>query len=205
LKKYIFIVSFFSIVLSGCQISEIEPFAVKINKFRYTKDSLFKFSQESPFDEKEKVRFSELTYYHPHKDYQVEGKLTKFEGNDTIIIGYTKKDDTKFIKFGKVEFNLKEKTQSLMVYKILEQPNKDGSINLFIPFTDESNHDETYHGGRYLDIVYKNTPTIALDFNMAYNPSCSYSDRFSCPIPPKENHLPIKVEAGEKKYDPFFQ
>jgi len=46
---------------------------------------------------------------------------------------------------------------------------------------------------------------VQLDFNTAYNPYCAYSRRFSCPIPPKENSLPIAIESGEKYVPEIFE
>jgi uncharacterized protein (DUF1684 family) len=42
--------------------------------------------------------------------------------------------------------------------------------------------------------------TWALDFNKAYNPYCAYNETYSCPIPPRQNNLPVAIKAGEKKY-----
>ena len=73
---------------------------------------------------------------------------------------------------------------------------------IFLPFTDDSNGFETYGGGRYLDIdkPEDGVRKIVLDFNIAYNPYCAYSDAYSCPIPPRENNLSVKILAGAK-YD----
>lgn len=73
---------------------------------------------------------------------------------------------------------------------------------LFLPFTDESNDVTSYGGGRYIDVMTADVTSgsYTLDFNKAYNPWCSYSDGFNCPIPPAENHLSFPVLAGEKKY-----
>ena len=51
-----------------------------------------------------------------------------------------------------------------------------------------------------MDVNMVNGKEIYLDFNKSYNPLCSYDHRFSCPVPPKENHLKVKIEAGEKNY-----
>ena len=61
---------------------------------------------------------------------------------------------------------------------------------------------ETYGGGRYIDLTITDIKNnlIELDFNKCYNPYCAYSDGYSCPIPPDENNLKIKIEAGEKKF-----
>src|SRR6185295_14931363 len=69
---------------------------------------------------------------------------------------------------------------------------------LFVPFLDRTSGSETYGAGRYLDIEPDEDGTYALDFNLAYHPSCVYDDRFSCPLTPAENRLDIPIEAGER-------
>jgi uncharacterized protein (DUF1684 family) len=70
---------------------------------------------------------------------------------------------------------------------------------LFIPFYDETSTFETYGGGRYLEPKLVNDNTLLIDFNKAYNPYCAYGNsEYSYPIPPVENRIGIKVEAGEK-------
>jgi uncharacterized protein (DUF1684 family) len=73
---------------------------------------------------------------------------------------------------------------------------------LFVPFKDMTNGKETYGGGRYLDLETTDiqNDSVILDFNKAYNPYCAYSNGYSCPIPPKENHLAVSIEAGEKTF-----
>jgi uncharacterized protein (DUF1684 family) len=73
---------------------------------------------------------------------------------------------------------------------------------LFLPFQDETNGDDTYGGGRYMDLKITDIRDnrITLDFNKCYNPWCAYSDGYNCPVPPKSNHLPIEVKAGEKMF-----
>jgi hypothetical protein len=56
----------------------------------------------------------------------------------------------------------------------------------------------TYGGGRYVDTSIPKGSQIILDFNLAYNPYCAYSYRYSCPIPPEENTLSFPITAGEK-------
>jgi uncharacterized protein (DUF1684 family) len=72
---------------------------------------------------------------------------------------------------------------------------------LFIMFSDETGGKETYKMGRQM---YTNLPdkdnNIVIDFNKAYNWPCVFTDFATCPIPPRQNHLPIRVEAGEKMF-----
>ena len=65
---------------------------------------------------------------------------------------------------------------------------------------DKTNGKESYGGGRYLDLEIPEDKIIILDFNKAYNPYCAYSDRYSCPIPPIENHLDVAINAGFKAF-----
>jgi uncharacterized protein (DUF1684 family) len=76
---------------------------------------------------------------------------------------------------------------------------------LFLPFGDATNGTTTYGGGRYLldsikgaDLGQVEDGRMILDFNFAYNPSCAYSPRWSCPLAPARNKLPGGVMAGEK-------
>src|SRR5690606_24948076 len=74
---------------------------------------------------------------------------------------------------------------------------------LFIPFTDATTGQDTYATGRYLDFsIPQGQDSVWLDFNKAYNPYCAYGDGYSCPIPPKENQLAVRIEAGVKAYEP---
>jgi len=85
----------------------------------------------------------------------------------------------------------------LFVYKSAEDP---FARSLFIPFSDETSGSETYKAGRYLDLEEQGGDDYELDFNLAYNPYCAYNDQYTCPIPPRENKLPIRILAGEKNY-----
>ena len=75
---------------------------------------------------------------------------------------------------------------------------------LFLPFADASAGSETYGGGRYLLDTIRSADLgtaegrLVLDFNFAYNPSCAYAPRWTCPLAPPENELPVVVRAGER-------
>lgn len=73
---------------------------------------------------------------------------------------------------------------------------------LFIPFKDHTNGEETYGGGRYIDLKTGDIQNgkVTIDFNKCYNPWCAYSDGYNCPIPPVENHFELEIEAGEKMW-----
>ncbi len=77
-----------------------------------------------------------------------------------------------------------------------------GSDELFLIFSDETSGRTTYGAGRFLDIKRPDSSGYTyIDFNKAYNPPCAFSDFATCPLPPRQNHLPLKISAGEKDYD----
>ena len=80
----------------------------------------------------------------------------------------------------------------------------ESSGNRFLPFLDKTNGVSSYEAGRFIDILEtdkKADGTIEIDFNKSYNPYCAYSDRYPCPITPRENFLDLEIEAGVKAYN----
>jgi len=75
-----------------------------------------------------------------------------------------------------------------------------GPDGLFFVFGDQTNGHETYGAGRFLDTKPPKDGKVVVDFNQAYNPPCAFTSFATCPLPPKQNKLALKVEAGEKKY-----
>ena len=71
---------------------------------------------------------------------------------------------------------------------------------LFIIFRDLTTGKETYPAGRFLYAEAPRDGRIVLDFNKAYNPPCAFTPYATCPLPPKQNHLPVRIPAGEKTY-----
>ncbi|MBP6672016.1 MAG: DUF1684 domain-containing protein, partial [Bacteroidetes bacterium] len=82
----------------------------------------------------------------------------------------------------------------------LEPTLEEGSKELFFVFGDKTNGKETYGAGRFLYAGPPEGGVIVLDFNRSYNPPCVFSDYATCPVPTKENRLPVRIEAGEKNY-----
>ena len=80
---------------------------------------------------------------------------------------------------------------------IIEQP---GDQQLFYIFRDLTTGKETYPAGRFFYSEMPKDGKVILDFNKAYNPPCAFTPYATCPLPPKENHLELRVEAGEKTY-----
>src|SRR5579862_8047554 len=75
-----------------------------------------------------------------------------------------------------------------------------GDQELFIMFADATSGHETYGAGRFLYIPLPHDNTVQVDFNKAINPPCGLNDFATCPLPPAQNRLKLRVAAGEKKY-----
>jgi uncharacterized protein (DUF1684 family) len=78
----------------------------------------------------------------------------------------------------------------------------DEGNELFIVFADATNGKTTYPSGRFLAVAKPSTPdnSTVIDFNKAYNPPCAFTNYATCPLPPRQNVLPIDVVAGEKNF-----
>jgi uncharacterized protein (DUF1684 family) len=101
---------------------------------------------------------------------------------------------------GFFEFTIDSTLCRLYVYRLSDVAKKYPKL-LFIPFTDGTSGRESYGGGRYIDLTEQDHDDYVVDFNLAYNPSCAYGKTtFSCPIPPPENNLRVRIPAGEKKW-----
>jgi hypothetical protein len=83
----------------------------------------------------------------------------------------------------------------------LDPVREEGAESLFIIMADETSGIETYGGGRFLEAKLPDSEYhVILDFNKAYNPPCAFTEFATCPLPPDQNKLPIRVTAGEKKH-----
>ncbi|WP_276134668.1 DUF1684 domain-containing protein [Polluticoccus soli] len=144
-----------------------------------------------------------LRFFAPDERFKVNAELTLTPDAKEFDMPTHSGKKKLYRQYGLLTFRLKNKTCSLQVFQsqaLLKDPKyKD---HLFVPFTDLTTYEETYGGGRYIDLSLKdiNNGKIAIDFNKAYNPYCAYADGFNCPIPPRENRLPVSIKAGEKLF-----
>jgi uncharacterized protein len=177
-----------------------DPKIISIEDYRIKTYQEF-LSEKSPLPPNERKKFRGLNYYPIDLSFIVKGEIIR---NENPVLFKMKTTTTRlpdYQKFADVIFTLQGKDYRLEIYQSPDLMKKaDYADYIFIPFTDETNGKETYEVGRYLELRIPEGNEIELDFNKAYNPYCSYSSHYSCPIPPEANHLPIEVKAGEKKY-----
>lgn len=145
-----------------------------------------------------------LQFYPVDPTCRVLATLTKAGNSQWITFPTSGKITKVFRVYGTLSFVLKGQPLLLNVYQAQDLLLNETFRNyLFLPFTDSTTGKETYEGGRYLDLSTTDIHqgTLILDFNKVYNPYCAYgSGSYNCPIPPKENRLPVAVRAGEKSF-----
>jgi uncharacterized protein len=158
--------------------------------------------KETPLKTEDFLGFKELVYFDSNPTFRVDAKFIASSDGKVITFPTSSEKLVKFTKKGTFSFQIGKIAYKLSVFQSTGLPLTDEFYDLwFIPFKDLSNGKTTYSGGRYLSIWKPKEENLVLDFNMAYNPSCAFgSDRFSCPLPPKENFLRVEILAGEKKY-----
>ena len=133
----------------------------------------------------------QIPSYPINPDYVVEARLHKFDEERTINVPTPFQDYTQDYRCpGELEFRLMGNNLKLLPFISRE--------GYFLIISDETTAMETYGGGRFMYVCPDSAGRIILDFNKAYNPPCAITPFAACPMPPPENHLPIKLEAGEK-------
>jgi len=139
--------------------------------------------------------FKRLEYYPIDPKWRIEARFEPYQPAKAIpitnVLGMTDDEASP----GALAFEVDGKTYR--IDPILEK----GETDLFVMIADETTGKETYGAGRYL---YVSPPDAAgkvvIDFNKTYSPPCAFTNFATCPLPPQQNHLPFRIDAGEKKY-----
>lgn len=174
-------------------------------KFRAERDSEFRDAERSPLSDADREAFAGLKYYPLAENFAVKAAFTRTQGGPVFLMPTTGGDSKRFVRTGIISFELDGRAFQLTAYEGESQATdakwleEYGDI-IFIPFRDRTSGGETYGTGRYIYIPRPAGDELVMDFNLAFNPSCAYQSKFSCPIPPKENFLDIEIRAGERNY-----
>ncbi len=190
--------SLFILLITGSTHAQIKH-AQEIKIFQKKLNKLYCNPYKSPLPKKERKTFKGHHFFPIDSLYKIEAKFSRYKNPASLQLKTTSDRLASFNKYGSIEFKLNGKKQRLTIY---QSPNlgksKKYRNRLFLPFNDLTNGNETYAGGRYIDLSIPEGDLIILDFNKSYNPFCVYNHRYSCPIPPIENNLTIRIEAGIK-------
>ena len=138
--------------------------------------------------------FVGLDYYPADPAYRYALTLQPAETQEELTFQTSTGDEQLYHRIGTIAFEVEGEPAQLAIYR---SPDHGG---LFLPFRDATSGNETYGAGRYLEPHELGGGELLVDFNLSYNPFCAYSDAYSCPLPPFENHLKIAIRAGEKTF-----
>jgi len=172
--------------------SEINAFQNKLNQEFLNKETSILLPED--FES-----FEGLEFYPIDLNYRVIASFLRTPGEKPFLMPTTTERRPEYVKYAELHFDIDNQNFVLEVFQNTKP--KEGYENyLFLPFTDLTSGDGSYGGGRYIDVFEPEGDKITLDFNLSYNPYCVYNSKYSCPIPPEQNDLKIRVEAGIKDF-----
>ncbi len=163
----------------------------------------FRNPKTSPLPDRYRKDFEGLDFFPADTTYVVRARFERTPDAQPFQMPSNTDERTWEVVYGMVHFELNGQKHQLEVYQGLELRNTEGFKDyLFLPFLDLTNGEETYGGGRYLDLRIPQSDTLVIDFNKAYNPYCVYNKKYSCPLVPRQNFMNTKVIAGVKDFLP---
>jgi len=166
-------------------------------RWRSGRDELFRSHPQSPLPVAARARFDGLRYFPYDPAFRVSAEVVRAPVAQRQI-GSSGPEPVAAERFAEARFSLAGAAHALELYWLSGYGG-----GLFLAFRDSTSGSESYGGGRYLLDTIKGSDLgadrdrLLLDFNFAYNPSCCYDPRWSCPLPPLANRLSASIHAGE--------
>lgn len=184
---------------------DVDRWRDELESKRAEKDEFFADHPQSPIPPEEREDFAGLDYFEPDPTYRVTATARVHEEPEVVPIDTTAGREMRYLRVATLEFDLERESEELedgtfeLAAYQQESPNDQP---LFVPFRDKTTGQQTYQGGRYMELEptddLSDGDEIIVDFNLAYSPFCAYSDTFDCPLPPEENWLEVTIPAGER-------
>lgn len=141
-----------------------------------------------------RTNFAGLQYFPIDPSWRIEARWIEYQRPREVMIANKSGQESPALILGKAVFEHAGRTFELLpLIEGIDEP-------LLFVISDETSGNETYEAARFLYVDPPRNGTLILDFNLAVNPPCAFTPFASCPLPPKENRLPLAITAGEKKY-----
>jgi Uncharacterized conserved protein len=193
---------FLFLILTSFTIPILDDYEKEIIQFRHDLNADYMNPDKSPLDKALREKFREAgghPFFEIDKNYRVEAKFKKHVDTITVKIPTSSERMAVFDKYGEATFKMNGKEYTVTIHQSHRSRTLEGYKDLlFFMFTDLTNGEETYGGGRYIDLKIPEGETIIIDFNKAYHPYCAFTYGYSCPVPPKENFMNASINAGIK-------
>ena len=197
------LILFLLICLSSCNSQGKRPMKGE-TEFQRNENARFKDASKSPLKKKDLKNFKGLDFFPVDSSYVVTAKLTRTPDSPIFKLPRTGGDHANYRQYGILTFTLQGKELSIPLYRSQDELRDPRYKDyLFLPFTDLTSGEESYGGGRYMDVFESKIhtdDTVELNFNNTYNPYCAYNENYTCPIVPRNNHIDIAIKAGIKDF-----
>lgn len=173
-----------------------DPWREDVERERRWREGLY-LGDESPLSPEARAAFKGLRWFDVDPRYRLRGvRLERHAEPRPAGLSATGEDAVTFVEVGTMAFALDGTPCRVRVFEPAE-----GEVDetyLFLPFQDATSGRETYGAGRYLDFEPAPDDLYEIDFNRCYHPYCAFDDAWACTLPPPENRLAVRVEAGER-------
>ncbi|UII23605.1 DUF1684 domain-containing protein [Fulvivirga ligni] len=185
--------------LSMSQTSEVVK---DVKEFQKEINHEFASKKESPLSKEDRKKFKGLDFFPIDTNYHITAKFIRTPNQKPFKMATSGDRSPIYEKYGEAHFTLDSIEVVLEIYQSHDlRKTEEYKDYLFLPFTDKTNGEETYGGGRYIGLRIPENDQIVIDFNKAYNPYCAYSDKYSCPLVPRQNRILAYMRAGVKAYE----
>ena len=172
-----------------------------VEKFQKELNAEYADAKTSPLLPEDLKEFKSLDFYPANDQFFVVAQFIRSENEQPFEMKTTTARKPVYLKYGEAHFSIDGQSFKLNIYKNIELSKKEQYKDyLFLPFSDLTCGNESYIGGKYIDMKIPQGDRIVIDFNTSYNPYCAYNPKYSCPKVPLENDLKIEIRAGVKKF-----
>jgi len=175
--------------------------SASVEKFQKELNTEYADAKTSPLTAEDLAVFKALDFYPINEKFFVTAKFIRTEDEKPFEMKTSTDRKPLYVKYGEAHFSIDGLNYKLNIYRNIELSKKEEYKDyLFLPFSDLTSGNESYIGGKYIDMKTPKGETIVIDFNTSYNPYCAYNPKYSCPKVPLENDLNIEIKAGVKKF-----
>ncbi len=175
--------------------ADLSPYGKRVMRHRDSTSAMFLSGANGIMAKSDLSPSGKLNFFEVDESYKVKATFERIENGEEIEMQTNTDRAPLYSRYGVLHFTLEGADHRLTLYQNVEQPDY-----IFLPFKDKTNGDQSYGAGRYLNFKPSDLEAPYIDFNYAYSPYCAYNNEYSCPIPPRENHLDVAMPAGEKKW-----
>lgn len=174
----------------------------EVKEWQEEMNKSFADSLTSPLTNQDRLQFQGLNFYPINIKYQVTANFERLKNEQEFGMKTTTDRRPTYIRYGIATFKIDNKEFSINIYQNVKFAQMEKyKESLFMLFTDLSSGKQSYAGGRYIDLKIPSEGKLIIDFNKSYNPYCAYNYKYSCPIPPEEDHFDFDILAGCMKSD----